>query len=520
VNEKREALAVFAGLSLVYLALRCPSYGPGDSAQHALSAMVWGVPRAPGYPLYTAIAALFAKLGLSAVAAFSGLAQAGAAALLHLYLRRKGLGLAAVAAAGGLLWLSPLQWYYAMIPEVRALNHLLAGAAAGAALSGSDFLLGAVLGLGLSHHPTFLLIVPAVLLLRPGRLKPAPILGAAALFCALPYALLWVRLALGAAPAYNADGAHGFSGVLGLFLRKGTGGLASVAGGEHGSFSLAAFGRQLGWYGRTLSAGLTPVGLFLAATGIYALRDKRREQLAWLVWSLLPVVVYAALAAGQMRVKDDDYAYAIAARFHLLPMIGMAALAAYGTQFLAGQVRPVIVGTLAFAAFAGALMRPVDLRAHEPTRAYARDILAATKEGDAILLDSDDAISSLMFETIAGGAGARKLVVPAMGWNADAKAAWAEGTLREEYEKGDAYPYGPVIALGKPPKKLAVPAAELFLKTSLGSLSRHHVRENTQEIVLTRAGAALAHWHLTRVQAEKGPTDLQARLGLALEGYW
>ena len=548
----RESGLLFLALALVYWLLRCPSFGPGDSAQHALSAMVWGVSRPPGYPLYTAVAHAFARLGgVSFVGGFSGLAQAAAAALLFRVCRRQGCGLPAALAATLLLAFSPLYWFYAEVPEVRGLNDALAMGAAAAALDGPDWLLGVLLGLGVAHHPTFLFIVPSLALLNPSRVKDGRRLSAIAAIAAaagaLPYALLWARLRLGAPPIYNPDAVSSASDVLGLFLRRRTGGLFSVAAGGGPGFSAAGFAAQLGWYGRSAAASLT-LGLALAVLGGWSLRAKPRLLLAWALWAALPAVIYAAMAAAQLRAVDEKYFYAVAARFHLLPLMGLAVLAALGAQELAARTRERFIWGLAAAAVAGALIRPVDLRAHEPTRRYAQDLLDATKPGDALVLDSDDAIFSLLYADLAEGrGGGRVWLVPPMlsyppyraqlarahpgftvvgdargfshDWSAWAaankgRAFWAEGSLREVLEKehAAAYPDGPLIRLAAADPGTPDEGARRFLYSSLGKLARWDLFEETQEVSLERAAVPLAHWHLHRARDPKLHDPLAQRL--------
>ncbi|MDE2490464.1 MAG: DUF2723 domain-containing protein, partial [Elusimicrobia bacterium] len=173
-RDRAWTLAVFGALAFVYWLCRSRSFGAGDSPEHVLSALTWGVSRPPGYPLYTALAHFFAKLPLGPAAGrvdgLSGLCAAAAAALFFRLLRRRGCGTSAALAATSLLAFSPLWWYYAEVAEVRALNDLLALAAASAAFELAPespaeawAVLGVLLGLGLSHHPTFVLVLPAVL---------------------------------------------------------------------------------------------------------------------------------------------------------------------------------------------------------------------------------------------------------------------------------------------------------------------------------------------------------------------
>src|SRR5208282_5324074 len=103
---------------------------------------------------------------LGRVSGFSALLSAAAAALFFRLLRRWGCALPVALAATAALALSPLYWHYSEVPEVRALNDLLALAAAWLASglerrsTARDYAaLGATLGLGLSHHPSFVLVL-------------------------------------------------------------------------------------------------------------------------------------------------------------------------------------------------------------------------------------------------------------------------------------------------------------------------------------------------------------------------
>src|SRR5687768_5032883 len=96
LSDTRAAFGVFALLAALFWALRCRTFGPGDSGQHVLSALTWGVSRPPGYPLYTAVGWLWTRLPwaepAAAVDGLSGIFAAGAAALFYLLLRRQGCG--------------------------------------------------------------------------------------------------------------------------------------------------------------------------------------------------------------------------------------------------------------------------------------------------------------------------------------------------------------------------------------------------------------------------------------------
>lgn len=528
-GDARPAWLLFLLLSALYLFTRCESFGPGDSAQHALSALVWGVSRPPGYPLYTALGHLFVRLlpvaPPSAAGALSALCQAGAAALLFAAARRGGCSRPAALSGALLLALAPLWWYYAGVAEVRGLNDLLAAAAAWAAAAGLDAaVVGALLGLGLSHHPTFVFVVPSILLLRRERGGWARLSAAAAAGLLAPYALLWARLALGAAPRYDPDGvaARGLSGVLGLLLRRDTGGLLSVSAGAS-SGAPTGIARQLGWFAASAWTSLS-AGLLLAPAGAWALRARRREAAALLLWALLPAAAYAVLAGASLRGLDPEYARAVANRFHLLPLCGLALLAAHGAELLAARVRPAYAWALAAAAIAGACVRPVDLRRHHPTRDYAEAVLAQTGPGDAVALASDDSVFALLYADLGEGRGGGRVWL--MPWLSNMRAPglaapadprdwdgwlrlnpgrtfWAEATLRGPVTAAlpDSYPDGALIRLARAPARPdAAAAARRWLDNPLSRASRWNVEDFTQEVVLWRLAGAQGGFHLDRLR--------------------
>lgn len=273
-REDARTGALFAALAAAYWCGRSLSFGDGDSPQHVLSALTWGVSRARGQPLYTALAHAFALLPLGPAAGrvngLSGLLHAATAALFYRLLRREGRGERAALAATALLAVSPLYWYYSEVAEPRALNDLLAVAAAwlaaGLARRGaaSAWLgLGACLGLGLSSSPAGALAMPAVLLLvlpaRPDARRWAELTLATAAGLVLPTLVLAMRLRWGPPPVYNPDGVKDLGGLLVL--------AAGGAGRSAARPDLVLLARDLKWLAQAAWSNLTPPGLLLAALG-------------------------------------------------------------------------------------------------------------------------------------------------------------------------------------------------------------------------------------------------------------
>lgn len=167
-----------------YLLTAAPSItwaaGSADSGELATAAYHWGVAHPTGYPLWTAVAALFTHLPFGEPAyrttLFSAASAAGCVALITALTARvtTHLGpfpsLAGSAAAGLLLAVSPMFWSQAVVTEVYAFNAvllaaicLLAERAAAQPLSARTLLpLALLAGAGLAHHSTIILLLAAV----------------------------------------------------------------------------------------------------------------------------------------------------------------------------------------------------------------------------------------------------------------------------------------------------------------------------------------------------------------------
>lgn len=170
-------------------------YG-ADSGDLVAAAYTLGIPHPPGYPLYTMLAALFARLPVIepafGVALFSALAAAGAVFLLaragsHLtpqppslegkgelslsYQTRGAVFVPPLAALG--FAFAPLVWSQAVIPEVYALNLFFVALILWACLATETRrvkIAALAFGLGAAHHLSILLLAPgALVLLQPRR---------------------------------------------------------------------------------------------------------------------------------------------------------------------------------------------------------------------------------------------------------------------------------------------------------------------------------------------------------------
>ncbi len=409
---------MFAGFAALFWLGRSRSYGMGDSPQHVLSALLWAVPHPPGYPLQTALGWLWSRLPwavpAAAVNGLSGLFAAGAAAVLFTWLRRAGARWEAALIGAALMALSPLFWYYSLVAEVRSLNNFLALTAAlfawnwaKAGRPRSLLLFAAAFGLGLSHHPTFIFLVPAFAVWLSARRPPPRLaLGAAATAAAClaaPYLLLGVRLAAGA-PAYNLFEVRGWGDLWPLFTRAHLGGPLRMAAGAPAlgaaGFDFSRLAEHAGWFLSSTWTHGGPAVLGLAAAGAgFLWKSARRDLAAWALWFAVSAGVFLLFSSQQLPSVDPEYARAVAARFHLLPLIALFALAGFGAEAVARRVRPALFQILLAAVIAGPLLlRPLSLARQNPLRDYTRAMIRDSAPGDFIVLAGDDTIFAALLE--------------------------------------------------------------------------------------------------------------------------
>lgn len=550
--DAKLAAGAFAFLAALYWTLRCPTFGSGDSPQHVLSAVTWGVSWPPGYPLYVLLGHLMSLLPGSAAAnvnGFSGLLHAAAAAVFFLTLRRMSLKPAPALLATALMALSPLFWYYSEIAEVRALNDLLAVLAAYLAVAWSQerktaqlVSLAAALGFGISHHPTYVLILPSLAVWLASR-RAFPDVRAAAAFAAtlaacaaLPYLILGLRLRFGA-PAYNLTGVTTFADVLDLFLRKNLGGPFRMIAGRgllpSGGFDAAAFREHLGWFGRSAAAQLTPLGVGLAALGLAAsLRERRTAAFFWTSWLAVSALFFIALSSQQLHLHNPEFARAVAARFYLLPLIGAFALAGFGAQWLLDRVPATFGWALLAAVTALSLaLRPVDLRRRNFTMDYAREIVRGTGPSDLLIVDTDATNFALLYlDAVEHATNDRVLLIPSllnfppyrdwlrrrhpalnvppdeelMSWSAwrarnPSRALFAEAEWKDQLlpEFPGSAPSGVMIRVGSAPLPAGAAAAEAdFLARSpvVGAATRRTVYPFSMDVDLLRTYRILLEW--------------------------
>ena len=571
------AAGAFAVLGALFWLGRSRSYGMGDSPQHVLSALLWAVPHPPGYPLQTALGWAWSRLPwaepAAAVNGLSGIFSAAAAASLFVLLRLGGVRRAAALAAAALMALSPLFWYYSLVAEVRALNDLLALSAACFAVAWSRggsprtlLAFAGLCGLGLSHHPTYVFLLPAfaawVSARRPSGRLAAGAAALAVLALAGPYLVLGLRLSSGA-PAYNLFEVRGWGDLWPLFTRAGLGGPLRMAGGAPllGSlrFDFSALAAHGGWLLSSLWAHAGPVALCLAVLGAASLwRVDRRELAAWTLWFAASAGIFLMFSSQQMPAVDAEYGRAVAVRFHLLPLIAVFGLAGFGTEALAGRVRPAFVrALLAVVVGAPLLLRPMSMAGRNPLLDHMRAILRDSRPGDFVVLGGDDTIfASLELELVRGEGGGRVFLCPTMfsfppylrrlraaypgvvlpegprGLGTDwerwkrlnpGRAVLVEPALRDAVlaDFPLSVPQGSLIRV-EASRTRTDPAADAlrFLEApETASFTRRESRDWTQEVYLLGARRRMAEWLDARLDPRRD-AELRRRLALLMERLW
>jgi 4-amino-4-deoxy-L-arabinose transferase-like glycosyltransferase len=170
------SLLAFSIPLVVYLMTLAPSVVALDSAELTVAATTLGITRATGYPLYTLLghAITLVPVGDHAfrLNLFSALAGALTVMLAERVMQKLSIRPIPALAAAGLLAFAPYFWSLSIVAEVYTLNTALIGASLLAALHWVEqptlprlALLGLLAGLGLSHHGSFALALPGVILL-------------------------------------------------------------------------------------------------------------------------------------------------------------------------------------------------------------------------------------------------------------------------------------------------------------------------------------------------------------------
>lgn len=210
-------LAVLLAVASValYTATLLPGLGSGDTAEFQRVLPALDVAHPTGYPLYTLLGWLWSWLPLGTpawrISLFSAVAAAFAVSVLYAVARAIGQPRAIAAGAAALLAVSRTFWSQATIAEVYALAALLQALLLLALLRWRAVgwplcYAGLIVGLGLAHHRTMILMLPGATLFvalswRTARRSPGAADVLRALAALLAGCLLYLYLPL-RAPAW------------------------------------------------------------------------------------------------------------------------------------------------------------------------------------------------------------------------------------------------------------------------------------------------------------------------------
>ncbi len=234
------ATVIFVLTAGLYIRTTCPTLGGGfDSEEFQYVAYTLGIAHATGYPLYLILGKLFTTfIPIGNIAYRMNLLSAliGAATVMFVYLGALTLTRRQIASiiAAALFATNPAVWRQAGVASVGPLNLLLIAAMLYVTLlwyekRASLSLVTFTIGLGLAHHHTVLLFVPAlvvlVLLVDPGILRRPRDIARSAFWLVVPLLLyLYIPIVGDCTPWYKntLEGffAETMGGEAGDFIRS------------------------------------------------------------------------------------------------------------------------------------------------------------------------------------------------------------------------------------------------------------------------------------------------------------
>ncbi len=436
--------AVLLGLAafVAYRLTTAPAVLPGDAGEFQFTMPLLGLSHPTGYPLYHLLGWVWALLyrvnpaqgvnefsalwGALAVALFYLLSYEVLSRLLdHLHWRRGAVPLAMLSAI--VFAANPTLWSQATQAEVYTMNAALVAALLGATVAlgrtsqgrGWRWLgrspvawpVALLLGLGLAHHLTIILLAPGILvylyLVRPDTFRPGNLVRLIP-FLFLPLLLyLFVPLRAAASPWLRVELAPGQT--VSLFDNSAAGVLRFILGVHFAPemrSPVAAF-NQIPTAAHLFLAHFGWVGLVLILLGILALAfEDQLPVLALTGISFLLVVVFN-LFYGIQDIQPYYIPSYILATLWLA--LGLAYLIELVTRVLGVRARPYLLA----ASFAILVLPYLAFRTYRPQfdRADAYDTLRRWQEithqdlpGNAVLVSNDrDEITPMLYFQHVGG---------------------------------------------------------------------------------------------------------------------
>lgn len=338
----------------------------GDQGQFQYIASTLGIPYPPGFPLYLVLGFLWSHIPIGSLALrmnlLSAVCGAGTVGFFYLTLRLQKIHRLPALLACITLALVPALWKYSTSASEHALNNLLTVLLV-ACLSiwlrtkstKSLLLLFLVFGLGISNHPSFMLLAPAtaVLLLMDVRFWKQPHISASAIGAGAVVGLLYLYFPLrGSFLSHSPMVTSGWSnamahGLVSVFFKESPGGLLRYVTASQFSGGLLhtwSWSGVLGDLGQTLMTGLNPFLLGLAVPGGIQMFRTRQRLGIWFAVALLtmalvaPQFIYSAI--GQDAGQDAYFEKFLQPAFILLIL-----LAGWGMAFLLAEASKLLLAT-------------------------------------------------------------------------------------------------------------------------------------------------------------------------------
>ena len=412
-------VAVVAVTGLLYGASTARDIVLGDTPELITAAITFGVPHAPGYPLFTMLGHLFSLIPVQPLPFRINLfaAVCGAITVGIVYFTAVRLAGHRVPAAGAALVLAftPLFWRWSLVAEVFSLNNLLAAIFVFLLVLWLEqpermkFLIAAafVSGLALTNQQTFVLFGPAVifllwrkrslLLARPGTVAACVVALLAGL---LPYA--YIPWAAARNPVVNWRGVASLPDFLALLLRKDCGASQLICMGPYQGGSpvdrVAVFGVSFG----LIEGALLILGM------IQAFRQKRLH-----FWFFLFAFVFAGpvfVAYANINVSLGPTLFVLE-RFFLMSHVIAAPVMALGLLLVAEGLAVFVPGhraqiTVLAATVVSLLVvltgvltsyTEMDQSKNDVARRLGEDILSTAKPGTLLLVAGDEAALPLLY---------------------------------------------------------------------------------------------------------------------------
>lgn len=409
-----ELAGIYALFAVVYVLTAARTFLGGDSGLFATIFADGGYAHPPGYPLYSAYLNAMEWLPANSPAHGASIATAliGAAAVAWFYAAARRWGAGTFGAAFGTIafGLAAQVWLYHSQPEVFALNHLVAAALLWAAAPNARFrggariaCLGLLAGLGLSNHHTIIFLAPVGFWGLYAGLRESDansillvLLGGVALAVGLsPYAYLWYvdQFTTG----WHWGSAESLREIAYIFLRR-----------DYGTFQMTAGEtpvaplEQIAFLAQSATLDLygVPVLLAVYAAAKILVEGTDDEDRAGAAVSRagIATLVGSLLLAGPLFVTlltrhPEGLDAVLIRRFHLLPELLLAFLAALGAGLLRSVVpqrslQAVVIAAMVAAAGLGITATSAVHRA--PTvEQYVEDTFSHV-ENDAVVVGTGD----------------------------------------------------------------------------------------------------------------------------------